>query len=65
MNSKKAKLLRKSLKEGGVDWRDSQPVQREKTLPDGTTERHPTIFQNPKGGRFAYRALKKTVGNKK
>tara|TARA_R110000796_G_scaffold51352_1_gene121060 strand:- start:656 stop:850 length:195 start_codon:yes stop_codon:yes gene_type:complete len=62
MNSKKAKLLRKSLKKGGVDWRDSQPSQREIELADGSKERHPTIFQNPKGGRFAYRTLKKTVG---
>jgi len=62
MNSKKAKLLRKSLKQGGVDWRDSQPVQREIDLPDGSKERHPTIFQTPKSGRFAYRTLKKTVG---
>ena len=45
MNSKKAKLLRKSLKKGGVDWRDSQPSQREVELADGSKKRHPTYFK--------------------
>ena len=29
MNLKKAKLLRKVLKKGGVDWREAKHVQRE------------------------------------
>ena len=54
MNLKKAKLLRKVLKKGGVDWREAKHVQREDRF--GNLESK--IFLDPKSGRGIYQKSK-------
>ena len=61
MNSKKAKRMRKMLKEQSVDWSDSRPVQQIGKDHEGNEKRLERIFQDPKGGRAVYRAMKKIV----
>ena len=59
MNSKKAKLLRKVLKKGGVDWRQAKHVQRITKDQQGNEQRDSTIFLDPKCGRALYRRSKR------
>lgn len=65
MNSKKAKRMRKMLKEQSVDWNDSRPVQQIVKDHEGNEKRLERIFQDPKGGRAVYRAMKKIVKSKR
>ena len=53
-NLKKAKLLRKVLEKGDVDWRETRHVQTKDRF--GTLS--PTIFLDPKCGRAIYRRTK-------
>tara|TARA_R100001086_G_scaffold211077_1_gene127014 strand:- start:548 stop:751 length:204 start_codon:yes stop_codon:yes gene_type:complete len=59
VNSKKARLLRKVLKKGGVDWRQAKHVQRMNRDHQGNEQREPTIFLDPKCGRAIYRMSKR------
>tara|TARA_R110000796_G_scaffold9263_5_gene31801 strand:- start:455 stop:655 length:201 start_codon:yes stop_codon:yes gene_type:complete len=61
MNSKKAKKIRKMLKEQGVDWNESKPVQQVVKDHEGNEQRLQRIFQDPKGGRALYQAMKSVV----
>jgi len=54
MNLKKAKLLRKTLKKGGADWREARHVQTN----DRFGNLSPTIFLDPKCGRSLYQRTK-------
>jgi len=65
MNSKKAKQIRKMLKEQGVDWNDSKPVQQIKKDHEGNEQRDQRIFQDPKGGRAIYNAMKNLMESKR
>jgi uncharacterized protein YktA (UPF0223 family) len=65
MNSKKAKQMRRMLKEQSVDWSDSRPVQQIVKDHEGNEKRLERIFQDPKGGRAVYRAMKKIVKSKR
>ena len=64
MNSKKAKKIRKMLKEQGVDWNDSKPVQQIIKDHEGNEKRNERIFQDPKGGRAIYNAMKDLIKSK-
>tara|TARA_R110000751_G_scaffold24779_3_gene67963 strand:- start:1105 stop:1305 length:201 start_codon:yes stop_codon:yes gene_type:complete len=64
MNSKKAKQIRKMLKEQGVDWNDSKPVQQIMKDHEGNEKRNERIFQDPKGGRAIYNAMKDLIKSK-
>ena len=59
MNAKKAKLLRKTLKTSGVDWRETKHVQRIQKDHEGNEHRDSTIFLDPKCGRSIYLYSKK------
>jgi len=59
MNSKKAKILRRVLKKGGVDWRQAKHVQRITKDQQGNEQRDSTIFLDPKCGRAIYRMSKR------
>jgi len=65
MNSKKAKKIRKMLKEQNVDWSESKPVQQVMKDHEGNEKRLERIFQDPKSGRAIYRAMKKIVKSKR
>ena len=55
MNLKKAKLLRKVLERGDVDWQDAKHVQRKDRQGNWET----TIFLDPTCGRAIYQRSKK------
>jgi hypothetical protein len=59
MNAKKAKQIRRMLKNGGVDWRDAKHVQQVGKDHDGNEIRDPRIFLDPKCGRATYLAAKR------
>ena len=59
MNSKKAKILRRVLKKGGVDWRQAKRVQRITKDQQGNEQRGSTIFLDPKCGRAIYHMSKR------
>ena len=61
MNAKKAKQLRKMLKNEDVDWRDAKHVQQVGKDQDGKEIRDPRIFLDPKCGRAIYRAAKRVA----
>ena len=61
MNSKEAKRIRKMLKNQNVDWSDSRPVQQIVKDHEGKEQRLHRIFQDPKGGRAVYQAMKKII----
>jgi len=61
MNAKKAKQLRRMLKNEGVDWRDAKHVQQVGKDQDGKEIRDPRIFLDPKCGRAIYRAAKRVA----
>jgi len=61
MNAKKAKQLRRMLKNGGVDWRDAKHVQQVDKDQDGKEIRDSRIFLDPKCGRAIYRAAKRVA----
>jgi|TARA_E500000318_G_scaffold102831_1_gene107425 hypothetical protein len=65
MNSKKAKQVRRMLKEQGVDWSDSKPVQQIIKDHEGNEKRNERIFQDPKGGRAIYQAMKNLMESKR
>mgnify|MGYP004466744699 FL=1 len=58
MNSKKAKVLRKSLRAGGVD-----PTQREYVQKKIGEELQPTIYLKQGCGRFIYKNAKAIYKN--
>ena len=57
--------MRKMLKEQSVDWNDSRPVQQIVKDHEGNEKRLERIFQDQKGGRAVYRAMKKIVKSKR
>jgi len=59
MNAKKAKQIRRMLKNGGVDWRDAKHVQQVGKDHEGKEIRDPRIFLDPKCGRATYLAAKR------
>ena len=59
MNGKKAKQIRKMLKNGGVAWSDAKHVQQVGKDHDGKEIRDPRIFLDPKSGRATYLAAKR------
>ena len=61
MNGKKAKQIRRMLKNGGVDWSDAKHVQQVGKDHDGKEIRDPRIFLDPKCGRAIYRAAKQVA----
>tara|TARA_R110000787_G_scaffold158468_1_gene272352 strand:+ start:208 stop:408 length:201 start_codon:yes stop_codon:yes gene_type:complete len=65
MNSKEAKRIRKMLKEQKVDWNDSKPVQQIVKDHEGNEQRLQRVFQDPKGGRAVYQAMKKIIKSKR
>ena len=65
MNSKKAKQIRRMLKEQDIDWSDSKPGQQIVKDHEGNEKRLERIFQDPKGGRAVYRSMKKLIESKR
>ena len=65
MNAKRVKKIRKMLKEQGVDWSESKPVQQVMKDHEGNEKRLERIFQDTKSGRAIYRAMKKVVKSKR
>ena len=61
MNAKKAKQIRRMLKNGGVDWRDAKHVQQVGKDHEGKEIRDLRIFLDPKCGRAVYRAAKRVA----
>ena len=59
MNGKKAKQIRKMLKNGGEDWSDAKHVQQVGKDHDGKEIRDPLLFLDPKCGRATYLAAKR------
>ena len=59
MNAKKAKQIRKMLKNGGVDWSDAKHVQQVGKAHDGKEIRDPRIFLDPQCGRATHLAAKR------
>ena len=61
MNGKKAKQIRRMLKNGGVDWRDAKHVQQVGKDHDGKEIRDLRIFLDPQCGRATYLAAKRVA----